>query len=143
MRGDAVCSARSVLSTMTEASKKLRIEYVKSQFFRVLHCDGAFGGTTPRLQLLITFYNERFPIPKVLTYDQTIAGAPGVEVLEERESKEGIIREVDVGVVLDLPAAKAFSAWLTAKISELETAREQVLGEHAVEHVQRIEEVPR
>jgi hypothetical protein len=47
---------------------RLRIEFVKSSHFRVIHPDGAFGGTTPRLQLFIDFYTERFPIPKVLVF---------------------------------------------------------------------------
>lgn len=108
--------------------KKIRIEYMKSNLFRVVHADGAFGGTSPRLQLFMTFYSERFPIPKVLTYQPTSTGAPGHEVMEERESKEGIIREVEVGVLLDLPAAKTFAVWLNEKIAELEKTREKILG---------------
>jgi len=86
--------------------KKLRVEYLKSSAFRIIHADGALGGTSPRLELFITFYSERFPIPKVLTYEPTSTNSPGREIMEERESKEGIIREVEVGVMLDLPAAK-------------------------------------
>lgn len=115
---------------MAESPDKIRIEYVKSHLFRVVHCDGAIGGTTPRLQLLISFYNERFPIPKVLTFEPTATGAPGREILHERESKEGIIREVEFGIMLDLPAAKNFATWLNERISELEKTREQVLGPH-------------
>lgn len=113
---------------MSEAQDKVRIEYVKSQSFRVVHADGAYGGTSPRLELFIAFYNERFPIPKVLTYTPTPTGAPGQEVISERESKEGIIREVEVGVVLDFAAAKGFADWLNERIAELEKTRQQVLG---------------
>jgi len=108
--------------------KKLRVEYLKSSAFRIIHADGALGGTSPRLELFITFYSERFPIPKVLTYEPTSTNSPGREIMEERESKEGIIREVEVGVMLDLPAAKAFASWLNEKVAELEKAREQVFG---------------
>ena len=107
---------------------KLRIEYQKSQSFRVIHADGAYGGTSPRLQLFIAFYNERFPIPKVLTYETSATGAPLGEITAERESKEGIIREVEVGVTLDITAAKSFLAWLTEQVAELEKRREHILG---------------
>jgi hypothetical protein len=118
---------------------KLRIEYKKSQSFRVIHADGAYGGTSPRLQLFIAFYSERFPIPQVLTYETSPSGAPEREIISERESKEGLFREVEVGVTLDLNAAKGFLAWLTERVGELENRREQILGgmEKRVEEIQR------
>lgn len=108
---------------------KLRIEYQKSHAFRVIHADGAYGGTSPRLQLFVAFYNERFPIPKVLTYETTASGGPVRELTDERESKEGVVREIEVGVLMDLAAAKGFLAWLTDEVSKLEKRREQVLGQ--------------
>jgi hypothetical protein len=118
---------------------KVRIEYKKSQSFRVIHADGAYGGTTPRLQLFIAFYNERFPIPQVLTYETSATGAPERENISERESKEGIFREVEVGVTLDVTAAKGFLTWLTEHVSELEKTRERVLAhpEKPIEEVQK------
>ncbi len=89
-------------------SNKLRIEYKKSQSFRVIHADGAYGGTSPRLQLFIAFYSERFPIPTVLTYETSATGAPQREIITERESKEGVFREIEVGVTLDIARLRAF-----------------------------------
>lgn len=110
--------------TNEPASEKIRIEYVKSNMFRVVHPDGAFGGTTPRLELFIDFYTERFPIPRVLVYEAfPSGGVPANEVVVERESKEGVIRESEVGIVLDLPVAKVFAEWLNGKVAELEKAR--------------------
>jgi hypothetical protein len=114
---------------------KLRIEYKKSQSFRVIHADGAYGGTSPRLQLFIAFYSERFPIPTVLTYETSATGAPEREIINERESKEGVFREIVVGVTLDIAAAKGFLAWMTEKVAELEKRREQVLAEKPTEGV--------
>ena len=108
--------------------EKLRIEYVKSNHFRVVRVDGAIGGTSPRLELFITFYNERFPIPKVLVYRQTPEGAPGEELSAERETKAGIIREAEVGVTMDLPTAKVFATWLNEKIAELEKTRGRIFS---------------
>lgn len=115
---------------MNEASSpdKLRIEYIKSSCFRVVRADGAIGGTSPRLELFITFYSERFPIPKVLVYQATPDGAPGEELSSERESKAGIIREAEVAITMDLPTAKSFASWLNDKIVELEKTRERILS---------------
>jgi hypothetical protein len=118
-----------VLEEMNERpSEKLRIEYINSHSYRMVRADGAFCGTSPRLELFISFYNERFPIPRVLVYQATDSGTPGEEILEDRESKEGIIREVEVGITMDLPTAKSFAAWLTQKVGELEKTRERVLS---------------
>jgi hypothetical protein len=124
----AAAARQAVLAEMNEAPpEKLRIEYIKSNFFRIVHADGAIGGTSPRLELFITFYSERFPIPKVLVYQKTPEGSPGEELTAERESKAGIIREAEVGVTLDLPTAKSLAVWLNEKIAELEKARERVI----------------
>jgi hypothetical protein len=125
---------------MSEApSDKLRIEYQKSHSFRVIHADGVYGGTSPRLQLFVAFYSERFPIPKVLTYETSSTGAPGHEVVDERASKEGIIREVEVGVTMDIAAARAFAAWISEKVAELEQRREQLLGAHDSNETEEIQ----
>jgi hypothetical protein len=117
---------------------KLRIEYHKSQSFRVIHADGVYGGTSPRLQLFIAFYSERFPIPKVLTYETSASGAPEQEIIAERESKEGIFREVEIGVVLDINAAKGFAAWLNEQVTALEKRREQVVDrQKPMEEIQK------
>jgi len=107
----------------------IRIEYVKSSAFRVIRADGAIGGISPRLELFITFYNERFPIPKVLVFETTPEGAPGDEVMSERESKAGVIREAEVAISMDLPTAKSFVSWMNAKVAELEKTRTKVLTE--------------
>jgi|SRR5579862_3609312 len=107
-------------------SNKLRIEYHKSHSFRVIHADGAYGGTSPRLQLFVAFYSERFPIPQVLTYEVDPTGAPKGEI--ERESKEGVFREVEIGVTMDLAAAKGFATWINEQVGLLEKRRDEVLN---------------
>jgi hypothetical protein len=116
-------------------SDKLRIEYQKSHAFRVIHADGAYGGTSPRLQLFIAFYSERFPLPKVLTYEADADGAPQAEIVAERESKEGVIREVEVGITMDITAAKGFITWLNERVLELEKKREQIIRVNRTEEI--------
>jgi hypothetical protein len=126
----------------TPDPSKVRIEYIKSTAFRVTHVDGAIGGMSPRLDLFVTFYTERFPIPKVLVYKATPQGAPGEELESERETKAGIIREAEVAITMDLPTAKAFALWLNEKIVELEKTRQRILSptEHrlATEHSEEV-----
>jgi len=56
-----------------------------------------------------------------LTYQVDEKGRLGKELLEEREIKsEGILREVEVGVVVDLDMAKALVLWLSNMVRQIE-----------------------
>lgn len=105
------------------AEKTLDFHYIKSNTFKVVHCDGVWGGATPRGYITINFFSERSPIPQILTHElgeeETGKGQRlGEEI--SRESKEGIIREVDVEVIMDLPMAKSLNEWLKNHIATLE-----------------------
>lgn len=100
----------------------LTFHYIKANAFRVVHADGIWGGPTPRGYITMSFFSERAPIPTEITHAsrpaKTLAGVLGPEL--GRKSKEGIIREVEVEVVVDLPMAKGLITWLQGKIDFLE-----------------------
>jgi|SRR5271168_3140613 len=113
---------------MNDASiVKAKINFIKSPAFRVIHADGMFGGPTPRGDLFIGFYSERFPIPTSVYHEIKPTGELGEEIREEREGRTGVIREVEFGVNCDLEVVKAFSGWLQDKIKEIE----QLKGAHS------------
>ena len=100
---------------------KIKFNYIKSNHFRVVHADGVIGNGTPRNDLFMSFYSERIPLPDVLTYEIDKRGKVGKELLEERDIKsDGIIREMEVGVVVDLDMAKALVVWLASVIQQIE-----------------------
>ncbi len=119
----------------TGAPQKMRFDYLKSPLFRMIHADGVVGGPTPKGLLFLSFFNERMPIPQqiVHTIDQvesagTAFGQPtfrarlGEEILAERVSRESIIRETEVGVLLDLPTAEKLHDWLSTQIVQMRRA---------------------
>ena len=104
-----------------EIPSKIKFNYIKSNHFRVVHADGVIGNGTPRNDLFMSFYSERIPLPDVLTYEIDKRGKVGKELLEERDIKsDGIIREMEVGVVVDLDMAKALVVWLASVIQQIE-----------------------
>jgi hypothetical protein len=116
-----------------DASPKdtIKFHYLKSNFFRVIHADGAWGGVTPRGTIHMDFYSERSPIPQEMVF--RLAGNPGdaeralgEEIKEKRVSKADYIRELEVGVTLDLPAAKALMGWLEQRIKIAENRNEEI-----------------
>jgi len=105
---------------MIDSPVTAKFDFIKSALFRVVHADGVFGGMTPRGGILLNFYNERFPIPTSVLHQITSSGEIGDEIRSEREGRKGIVREVEIGVQLDLAVAKAFVAWLQQKINDAE-----------------------
>ena len=107
---------------MTEKSEpdRVRFDYIKSSLFRVISADGVVGGLTPRLDIHMDFWSERFPIPKQVIHSLMSDGALGPEIKSERTTRETIIREVEAGVVLNIETAKALRDWLVERISEAE-----------------------
>jgi hypothetical protein len=105
--------------------KEIRFDYLKSSLFRVVHADGAFGGPTPRGGVHIAFWNERAPIPNQVVHLVTPDGKLGEEDRAKRVTRDAIIREVEVGVTMSLPAAKSFLAWLQDKIKVAEEVLEE------------------
>ena len=105
---------------MTQESPAPRVEfhYIKSNGFRVVHADGAWGGPTPRGYIAVTFYSERAPLPKLLVHELNSSGQLGEEV--SRQSKKGYVREAEVQVMMDLGMAEGFVEWLQDKISTVQ-----------------------
>ena len=103
-----------------ELPSSLLIHYVKSPMYRTVHADGIFGGPSPNLNIHLSFWSERAPIPQLIEHKVNPDGTLGEEVLEGRISKSGLVREVDVDVVMNLTTARALKDWLEEKIGHVE-----------------------
>jgi hypothetical protein len=99
-----------------EEPTKVPFHYIKSNVFRVLHADGAVGSVTPGGLIFLGLYSERAPIPRLMTHEITDAGQVGPERVDERISKKGVVREVEVGAMMSAETATQVIAWLQEKI---------------------------
>lgn len=106
-------------------SDEIEFHYIKSNSFRAVHCDGVWGGTTPRGYITMNFYSERAPIPNRLKHAVEPDGRVGKEIAEGRITREGIIREVEVEVIMDLEMAKSVVDWLQGHIRFLDDQRKR------------------
>jgi hypothetical protein len=100
------------------AEKTIDIHYEKSNLFRVIPVEGAYGGLTPHGKILMSVYTERWPLPKVVTQEHDGSGRLGKEV--NRISREGVYREVETALLMDIDTARAIKAWLEDKIDRIE-----------------------
>ena len=94
-------------------------DYLKSAHFRVIYATGAIGGLTPEGNIHFALYNERPAIPRQMVHPLQDTGTLGDEIPERRVSREGIIREMEVDVILSREAAERLVGWLQVKIDEL------------------------
>ncbi len=111
---------------------RLKVRYIKSNYFRVVHSDGAFGGFTPQGNIFMGIYNERAPIPDA-TFQAIEGGMLGKELVEHRQGgKDEIIRELEVGLTMDVNVAKALLEWLKEKIDVVEKIKNSSVTEQSV-----------
>jgi len=102
----------------------IRFYFEKGNFFRVIHADGAHGGLTPDGQYItMNLYNERQPIPKHQDY---IPSGERLVAVEPPYKRDGIIREVEVSVVMNLETATVLNQWLADKIQSLQHIQEVI-----------------
>lgn len=109
-----------------DKERRVRFHYIKSNHFRVVYATGAYGGLGPSgTNIHVSFYNDRHPVPQQLMHVLNKDGTLGAEVPEGRVSKDGIVREVEADVVMDLPAAIALRDWLSRKLKEVGVETEE------------------
>jgi hypothetical protein len=103
--------------------KEIEYDFIKSNYFRVIRADGAFGGLSPNGAIHMGIYSERHPIPRKVVHtiqSATEGGAAqlGPEIAERREGRKAIVREMEVDVVLDIVQAITLRKWLDERIAQ-------------------------
>lgn len=106
--------------------EKVKCKYIFKDNYNPKYVNGAFGGLSPRGEIIINFYFERNAIPNSQTYtikENSIAE----EIVEEREPKDHFnskVRVIENGIVLDYKNAKEIHRWLGEQIEVIENLNE-------------------
>jgi hypothetical protein len=108
-----------------EPVKWIQVHQQKGNYFRVIHADGVWCSMSPGRFLHLTFYSERYPLPKSISFPVNKSGAVMDEDLEKRETLKDWVREMEVDVVLSLAAAKSVREGLDNYIKFAEALAEQ------------------
>lgn len=93
--------------------------------YREIHVDGAHGGITPKGLVQLSFFSERFPIPKSTDFKILSNGQIGERIKDSSDSKSGVIREFEIGVYMDVNTTKQVIKLLNDKIQEFEKLLKQ------------------
>jgi hypothetical protein len=117
---------------MDQEGKKIKFFFQKSNLFRVVHADGAWGGLTPDLQIFFSLFNTRPPIPQILGQAITPDGQLGAEIPEMTVVKDGILREVEVGVMMSPENVQALIDFLQTRVEAAKEIRSRMENQKAV-----------
>lgn len=100
-----------------KVANELTIHYVKTPAYRSYHVDGIFGGLTPRGKIYCELFIDRNPTPKTavhtLSKEGYLSGTP-----KETTGLDGVVREVECGMIFDIETATTFKNWLDDKINQ-------------------------
>jgi hypothetical protein len=111
--------------TTKRSGEVVVIEYLKSQHFRVVHADGAIGGPTPSGQVHLAVFSERPAIPRRVVAHVTEGGALGDPIAEETVVRDGMVREIDVDVMMSLSAAEEIGKLLARIVADTKKAMQK------------------
>jgi hypothetical protein len=101
-------------------------DYIKGNNFRVIHVDGVYGGTAPRPGIIhMDVFNERWPIPKRTVNKFSREEGVGKEIFEERITRDAVVREVEVELVMGIDTAIRMRDWLNNKITKCAEIKEK------------------
>lgn len=106
--------------------KEVEFHYLKSTHFRTIHADGAIGSVTPGRYIHMAIYSERQPIPKEIVQEVKTDGTLGNVIQEKTISLEGIVREMEIDVLMSVATAKSVVVWLQEKIQQVEQINKEL-----------------
>ena len=102
----------------SERPTQIGIHYQRSRHYRTIHADGAQIGVTPRGQIQFTLFSDQKAMPEFVLHQITPDGLLGN--LVEQVVKEGVVREVEVNVIMDVSATASFVNVLQATLQQVE-----------------------
>jgi len=113
---------------------QVAFHYVKSSGFRTVHGDGIIGSITPRGLIHFAVYTERPAIPQIVVHEVDAHGKVG-NVVAAPMGRDGIVRELEVDIILDLQTARSFREWLDLRLVEGEKGLEALAAAAKAEEV--------
>lgn len=96
--------------------------YVKTNEYRTIFASGAIGGINVQGLIHMNLFIDRPVIPRKVSYSIN-GNLLGDEV--DREARDGAIREIQMGAIFDISAAKNLVLWLNQQIEAIEGLQKQ------------------
>ncbi|NJM83132.1 MAG: hypothetical protein HC844_12150 [Tabrizicola sp.] len=122
--------AESVGGSNPMDDSTVAFEYIKSADFRTVWADGAVGGVTPSGFVHLAVYSERPAIPRRQVFSVVDDGEAGqrlgTEIIEKRISRDAIVREMPVDIMMSASVAESLATWLTQQVELIRSTQKVV-----------------
>lgn len=105
-------------------SETVAFHYLKSPAFKTLFAHGAVISGTTRGEVIVTPYVERAPIPTQTIHELIVVSEDGgvkrgkIGRQVDQISRDGVVREFDVSLILPAAVAEDIARLLTEKAQE-------------------------
>ncbi len=116
------------MGTLDKRGKgKVTFSYERSPGYRNIHASGIYGGATIQGDIYLAIFVDKpaLPISSTLQLDEHNRSMPP----ESFNASRAPVREVEVGIVMDVALAKSTIDWLQDKINSIEEAQKVALAE--------------
>ena len=110
--------------------EQVKFHYLKAAHFRTIHADGVIGNVTPSGHVHMAMYSERPAIPREMVHKINPDGTLGEIIQEQTVAREGIVREMEVDVLMSVDVAKSIKNWLDEQFEKVEQ-RKQLINQNS------------
>lgn len=108
-----------------DPSRIVSIKYIFDHNYNPDYANGAFGGISPKGEIVANFFLERVALPYEIFHQVNGNGTLGEVVgCDPDDLERSLVRFVSNGVVLNKQSAKDVIAWLSAMVEQLEKAEQ-------------------
>lgn len=108
------------------AGQEIPVNFVQSPDFRVIYCEGAWGGITPRGLIQMAIFTERMPLPD--TVKHVIQEDGGLTPVEEKRPP-AMERIIEADLIMPMDVAISVRDWLTIKITQAQALQAKIQGQ--------------
>ena len=103
---------------MAEESAKVKFEFIVPDGYNPVFVNGAYGGPTPRGEIVVHFFVERPHVPCSLTYRLDDHRLVSEQIAREPSEEENVAgRFINTGIVMTVEGAEAIHSWLGDQIA--------------------------
>jgi len=99
-------------------NNRIEFHYRKSNYFRVIKVNGAWGGLTPQTDVQMSIFSERLPLPDLDEFE--ISEGQLAKQIRHINKTKGVIREVEATLTMTPDVAKSLGEWLIDKANQFE-----------------------
>lgn len=102
---------------LDSSSRRLKFFYRTVPTCKTVRISGVWGGVTPALDIQMSLFHERIPLPDSVELELYPESQTAKQV-KMNQSSIGVIREIEAVVLMSPETAKSTAEWLLRKVEE-------------------------